>query len=121
MPTTWQDQTYCGRTKDKNWIIYLPAGTYLVSHIYAVSGSIPVPETVNEIAGVFSSVIRCLAGGTFADHLAERDLVLEDIYVEFNHVRDGLILDNAYVPQGGRSGFRCMGVLTQWGFRYPQV
>ena len=119
---------------------------FFASHIYAVTGPIHVPESVNEIAGVFSSIIRCSggkpdgifvigessaqplrfrrfysAGGTFADHLSDRELVLEDIYVEFNHVRDGLILDNAYVPQGGRSGFRCMGVLTQWGFRYPQA
>jgi len=98
---------------------------FFASHIYAVSGPISVPETVNEVAGVFSSIIRCSggqpdsifviaqqsdhplrirrfysAGGTFADHLAERDLVLEDIYVAFNHVRDGLLRDNAYVPRG---------------------
>ena len=98
---------------------------FFASHIYAVTGPIHVPESVNEIAGVFSSIIRCSggkpdgifvigessaqplrirrfysAGGTFADHLSDRELVLEDIYVEFNHVRESLLLDNAYVPRG---------------------
>ncbi len=98
---------------------------FFASHIYAVSGPIHVPETVNEVAGVYSTIIRCSggqpdgifviaqkasqplrirrfnsAGGTFAEHLSDRDLVLEDIYVEFNHCRDGLLRDNAYVPRG---------------------
>lgn len=98
---------------------------FFASHIYAVTGSIPVPETVNEVAGVFSSIIRCgggqpdgifviaqdasqplrirrffSAGGTFAEHISQRDLVLEDIYIEFNHVRNSLFRDDSYVPRG---------------------
>ena len=98
---------------------------FFSSHIYVVNGPIHIPEHVNEVAGVFSTVIRCSggqpdgifviaqrssqplrirrfnsAGGTFAEHFSDRDLVLEDIYVEFNHGRDGLLRDNVYVPRG---------------------
>ena len=98
---------------------------FFSSHIYAVSGSINVPGNVNEIAGAYSSVIRCSggvpdgifvisedspqplrirrffsAGGTVADHFAARDLIMEDIYVAFNHGRKSMFRDNSKVPRG---------------------
>ena len=97
---------------------------FFAGHIYAVSGSINVPANVNEVAGAYSMIVRCsggrpdgifvvsekasgplrirrfsAAGGTFAEQYCERELVLEDIFVEFNHVREGLLCDNKYVPR----------------------
>ena len=97
---------------------------FFASHIYAVSGSIEVPDTVTEIAGVYSSLIRCSggvpddifvvsgntseplrirrffsAGGTVAGHFSSRDLILEDIYVAFNHGRGAFLKDNGSIPR----------------------
>ena len=97
---------------------------FFASHIYAVSGEIHVPGYVNEISGVFSAIIRCSggkpdgifvvsgdspsplrirrlfsAGGTVADHVSARDLVLEDIYVAFNHGRRSFLRDNSIIPR----------------------
>ena len=97
---------------------------FFSSHIYAVSGSIEVPETVCEISGVYSSIIRCSggipddifvvsgntdkplrirrffsAGGVLAGHVSARDLILEDIYVAFNHVRGDFLKDNGMIPR----------------------
>ena len=101
------------------------SAVFFSGHIYAVSGAVDIPENVTEVSGVYSTIIRYsggkpdgifrvseratqpvrirrfyAAGGTFAEHVAERDLVLEDIFVEFNHGREGLLCDGAYAPRG---------------------
>jgi hypothetical protein len=90
-------------------VVYFPRANYVVN------GTVDLPATVREVTGLFGSVHRSVAaapdgpalfrvaepspeplllheiftaGGVFLDHEADRPVVLEDLYVYFNHVRE---------------------------------
>ena len=100
---------------------------FFASHNYVINGTVEVPAAVNEIAGIFPSVIchkgagknaRGIfyvaedspaplrlrrffsAGAVFCDHAADRDIIVEDVFVEFNHGRGHLLHDDVYVKSG---------------------
>jgi hypothetical protein len=82
---------------------------------YVVNGTVDIPASVREVTALFGVIHRSVAaefdgpalfrvaspsdepllirqvtsaGGVFVDHAADRPLVLEDVYVIFNHGRD---------------------------------
>ena len=91
-----------------NPVVYFPRANYVVN------GTVDIPASVREITWLFGAVHRSVAaqpdgpalfrvaepspeplllhqavtaGGVFLDHEADRPVVLEDIYVIFNHIR----------------------------------
>ena len=100
-------------------VVYFPRANYVVN------GTVDVPATVREITWLFGGVHRSnagkqdgaglfrvsgpseeplyihqavTAGGVFLDHEADRPVVLEDIYVYFNHARGNLSRDDMLFP-----------------------
>lgn len=100
-------------------VVYFPKANYVVN------GTVDVPATVREITWLFGSAHRSQAsepdgpglfrvaepsaeplrihqamsaGGVFLDHEADRPVLLEDIYVVFNHGRSYAGRDNMLFP-----------------------
>lgn len=97
---------------------------------YRLDGPVAVPASVREIDALHANVVRCrasddavfrcdevadepialrrmyFAGGILFDHVAPRTVVVEDVYVEFHHVReqcfeDGYCLVKGCDPESG--------------------
>ena len=100
-------------------VIYFPRVNYVIN------GTVDIPATVREVTACFGSIHRSAsaafdgpglfrvaetspepllihramsAGGVFVDHDADRPLVLEDLYVVFNHARDYAGEDGTLFP-----------------------
>ena len=100
-------------------VVYFPKANYVVN------GTVDIPATVREITCLFGGVHRShasepdgpalfrvaepsaeplrmhqalTAGGVFLDHEADRPVLLEDIYVFFNHVRNDMSRENMLLP-----------------------
>ena len=94
---------------------------------YVVDGQVNIPAGVKEIDGTFANIIRrksaafdapalltvaensetpllvhriLSAGGVLVDHAAVRSLVMEDIYVMFNHIHHMASIDGYLFPYG---------------------
>ena len=94
---------------------------------YVVNGTVDIPASVREVTALFGAIHRSVAsefdgpalfrvaepsaepilirqamsaGGVFVDHSADRPLLLEDIYVIFNHVRSYAGKDGMLFPSG---------------------
>lgn len=94
---------------------------------YVVNGTVEIPATVREVTALFGAIHRSVAagfdgpalfrvtepsaepllirqamsaGGVFVDHDADRPLVLEDLYVIFNHGRSYAGKDGMLFPSG---------------------
>ena len=102
-------------------VVYFPRASYVVN------GTVDIPASVREITGLFGAIHRSLttefdgpamfrvaeastepllihqamsAGGVFVDHDADRPLVLEDLYVIFNHIRNYADKPDMLFPSG---------------------
>ncbi len=94
---------------------------------YVVNGTVDIPASVREVTALFGAIHRSVAsefdgpalfrvaepstepllirqamsaGGVFVDHAADRPLVLEDLYVIFNHGRSYAGKDGMLFPSG---------------------
>jgi hypothetical protein len=102
-------------------VVYFPRANYVVN------GTVDIPAGVREITALFGAIHRSeaaefdgpalfrvaedstepllihqamSAGGVFVDHAADRPLVLEDVYVIFNHGRSYAGKDGMLFPSG---------------------
>ena len=102
-------------------VVYFPRANYVVN------GTVDIPAGVREITALFGAIHRSeaaefdgpalfrvaedstdpllihqamSAGGVFVDHAADRPLVLEDVYVIFNHGRSYAGKGNMLFPSG---------------------
>jgi hypothetical protein len=94
---------------------------------YVVNGTVEIPASVREVTALFGAIHRSVAaefdgpalfrvaepspepllihqamsaGGVFVDHAADRTLVIEDVYVIFNHGRSYAGKDDMLFPSG---------------------
>lgn len=97
---------------------------------YVINGTVKIPAHVREIEGAFSNLVRRKsiafnapalfevaeaskspllihrihsAGGVLVDHAISRPLIMEDIYVIFNHIRSYAVIDGYLYPYAADS------------------
>jgi len=92
--------------------------------IYRFDGTVTIPPSVKEIDGLHANIVRTkgtaaaffrlegessdpllfhrffFAGGVVLDHVSSRVPVIEDVYVEFHHMREGMCVDGESFPRG---------------------